>query len=225
MLEVYNLTRKYGVDKGIFDLSYTFKEGMVYALIGPNGAGKTTLINMIAGISEPDIGQVKLDGKNTLFRECKCKIGYAIPLNENKTKQTIMQFLDMVCAIKYDGKYMENIINTLTDFGLDSDKDMLLTECSYGMLKKIEIIASFIGFPKLIILDEPTNGIDTRGVIELKKYIAMAREKRCIVIVSSHVLDFTDAIKDETLFLKNGHLIEEIKTLETEEQYKQLFLI
>ena len=202
MLEICNLTKKYNDNKGIFNLNFRFEEGKIYAIVGPNGAGKTTLIQMIAGISEPMYGEIKLDGQNTLFRKCKSNIGYSLELSDNKTKQTILQFLYMVCDIKFGGKYKEDIIMFLNRFELEDDKDTRLSECSLGMKKKVGIIASFIGFPKLIILDEPTNGIDTTGLIVLKKCIEIAKNKQCIVIVSSHILDFVDKIKDEIIFLK-----------------------
>ena len=223
MLEISDLTKKYDEDKGIFDLSYTFSEGKIYALVGPNGAGKTTLIRMIAGISEPLSGSVKLDGQNTLSRKCKSQIGYALELTDNKTRQTIYQFLGMVCDIKFGGRHKDEILHFLRNFELENDKDVRLSDCSLGMKKKVGIIASFIGFPKLIVLDEPTNGVDTTGLIMLKKYIEKAKANGCIVIVSSHVLDFVDTIKDDIIFLKNGHAVVG-KGTTTEEQYKDLFM-
>ena len=207
MLEICNLTKKYDKEKGIFDLSYSFEEGKIYALVGPNGAGKTTLIQMISGINEPMKGQIRLDDQDTLLR----------------TKQTVLQFLRMVCDIKFGGEHKEDIMSFLTDFELEDDKDTRLSECSLGMKKKVGIIASFIGFPKLILLDEPTNGVDTTGLIVLKKYIESAREHNCIVIISSHVLDFVDSVKDEIIFLKKGHLVVGNKAT-TEEQYRALFM-
>lgn len=223
MLEICNLTKKFDMDKGVFNINYTFDEGKIYALVGPNGAGKTTLIQMIAGISEPMKGYIKLDGQRTLLRKCKARIGYSLEFSDYKTKQTVFGFLRMVCDIKFNGKYKEDINSFLKDFELDGEKDVRLSDCSLGMKKKVGIIASFIGFPKLIVLDEPTNGVDTTGLIVLKKYIEIAKERQCIVIVSSHVLDFVDTIKDEILFLKNGHAII-AKGMTTEEQYKNLFM-
>lgn len=223
MLEICNLTKKYDREKGIFDLSYSFEEGKIYALVGPNGAGKTTLIQMIAGISEPMKGQIRLDDQNTLLRKSKSQIGYALELTGNNTKQTVLQFLRMVCDIKFGGKHKEDIMSFLTDFELEDDKDTRMSECSLGMKKKVGIIASFIGFPKLILLDEPTNGVDTTGLIVLKKYIESAKEHNCIVIISSHVLDFVDSVKDEIIFLKKGHLVVGNKAA-TEEQYRALFM-
>ena len=133
MLEITNLTKKYDRNKGIFELNYSFEDGRIYALVGPNGAGKTTLIQMIAGISEPIEGEVKLDGQNTLSRKCKSRIGYALELSDNKTKQTILQFLNMVCDIKFGGKYKEDINSFLRDFELENDKNTRLSECSLGM--------------------------------------------------------------------------------------------
>jgi len=223
MLEICNLTKKYDKEKGIFDLSYSFEEGKIYALVGPNGAGKTTLIQMISGISEPMKGQIRLDDQDTLLRKSKSQIGYALELTGNNTKQTVLQFLRMVCDIKFGGEHKEDIMSFLTDFELEDDKDTRLSECSLGMKKKVGIIASFIGFPKLILLDEPTNGVDTTGLIVLKKYIESAREHNCIVIISSHVLDFVDSVKDEIIFLKKGHLVVGNKAT-TEEQYRALFM-
>lgn len=223
MLEINNLTKRYDSNKGIFELNYNFQEGRIYALIGPNGAGKTTLIQMIAGISEPVEGEVKLDGQNTMSRKCKSHIGYSLELAENKTRQTILQFINMVCDIKFGGQYKEDINSFLSAFELSNDKHTRLSECSFGMKKKVGIVASFIGFPKLILLDEPTNGVDTTGIIVLKKYIELAKRHNCIVIVSSHVLDFVESVKDEIIFIKNGRIIMENGNT-IEEQYRNLFM-
>ncbi len=119
MLEICNLTKKYDKEKGIFDLSYSFEEGKIYALVGPNGAGKTTLIQMISGISEPMKGQIRLDDQDTLLRKSKSQIGYALELTGNNTKQTVLQFLRMVCDIKFGGEHKEDIMSFLTDFELE----------------------------------------------------------------------------------------------------------
>ena len=129
----------------------------------------------------------------------------------------------MVCNIKFGGRHKDEILHFLRNFELENDKDVRLSDCSLGMKKKVGIIVSFIGFFKLIILDEPTNGVDTTGLIMLKKYIEKAKANGCIVIVSSHVLDFVDTIKDDIIFLKNGHAVVG-KGTTTEEQYKDLFM-
>ena len=223
MLEIHNLTKRYKNNKGIFEFNYSFEEGKVYALVGPNGSGKTTLMQMIAGISDPLHGTVELDGINTKARSCKKEIGYALELSNDYTKQTIYQFLTMVCEIKYKGKHTDEIDRYLKDFELERDGNTRIADCSLGMKKKVGIITSFIGLPKLIILDEPTNGLDTTGLIRLKRYIEKAREDRHIVIVSSHVLDFVDAIMDKIIFLKEGRIVS-CNGSSTEEQYRRLFI-
>ena len=184
MLEICNLTKKYDKEKGIFDLSYSFEEGKIYALVGPNGAGKTTLIQMISGISEPMKGQIRLDDQDTLLRKSKSQIGYALELTGNNTKQTVLQFLRMVCDIKFGGEHKEDIMSFLTDFELEDDKDTRLSECSLGMKKKVGIIASFIGFPKLILLDEPTSNLDSLNEGAILKSIYEERKDKTIVFVS-----------------------------------------
>ena len=223
IIEINKLTKNFGKHRGIENISFNVSKGESFGFLGPNGAGKTTLIQMIAGISEPIEGEVKLDGQNTLSRKCKSRIGYALELSDNKTKQTILQFLNMVCDIKFGGKYKEDINSFLRDFELENDKNTRLSECSLGMKKKVGIIASFIGYPKLILLDEPTNGVDTTGLIVLKKHIENAKMHDCIIIVSSHVLDFVERVKDEIIFLKNGHIVAG-KGVTIEEQYRNLFM-
>ena len=223
MLEIRNLTKRYKNNKGIFDINYSFEEGKVYALVGPNGSGKTTLIQMIAGISDPLSGTVELAGNSTMARSCKKEIGYALKFTNDYTKQTIYQFLTMVCEIKYKGKYTDEIDRYLKDFELTGDGNTRIADCSLGKKKKVGIITSFIGLPTLIILDEPTNGLDTTGLIQLKRYIEKAKESRHIVIVSSHVLDFVDAIMDKVIFLKEGR-IASCDGSSTEEQYRRLYI-
>ncbi|MGN0328782.1 MAG: ABC transporter ATP-binding protein [Lachnospira sp.] len=224
MLDVKNVTKKYKTGKGIFDFTYTFEEGKVYALVGPNGAGKTTLIKMLVGISEFQKGYIQLDGISTKSRECKKNIGYALDFYPNEyNRNTILQFLSMYCEIKYHNHYREDIQNILKDYELLDVANTAIEDCSLGMKKKVGLIASFIGNPQLIVLDEPTNGIDTTGLITLKNKIIEAKQRKSIVIVSSHILDFVDAVSDEVLFLKKGRMIPG-EHGNTEKQYRELFM-
>lgn len=223
MLAINNLSKIYDNNKGIHELNYKFEEGNIYAIVGPNGVGKTTLMRLIAGISTPTQGNVELDGIRTLSRECKINIGYAIEFSEDYSKLTVYQFLSMLCEIKYRGQFQEKIEEYLKEFCLDGEKNTRICNCSIGMKKKLGLIASFLGDPKVIVLDEPTNGVDTTGLIQLKECMKRARENGQIVVVSSHVLDFIDTIVDEILFLKDGKIVFSNGD-SIEEKYKNLYL-
>ena len=225
MLSVENLTKKYDKKHGINSISLNMEAGKVYSVIGPNGSGKTTLINSIAGLLKPDSGKILLNGEPTIFRSSKVNIGYALDEHDTYPDMTLIEMLQMIDEIKYNSSNNAQIEQLLTDFGLWNERYKLFKECSLGMKKKLGICISFLVNPPLILLDEPTNGIDTMGVIMLKKEILEAKENGSTVIVTSHILDFVDKVADMSFFLKDGELVKAVgndKPLEN--VYKMLYL-
>ncbi|MCM1258108.1 MAG: ABC transporter ATP-binding protein [Roseburia sp.] len=204
MLEVKNATKLYHRAEGIENVCLELENEQIYALVGPNGAGKTTLLRALAGLCPLDRGEVLLEGVSTVFRESKKHIGYALDFEEGCPKKTVWEMLDFVCEVKYQGGHGEEIKKLLCDFELWENRNKLIRDCSFGMKKKLQLAMSFLGSPKLILLDEPTNGVDTNGIFMLKRYVERAKEEGEIIVIASHVLDFVEKVADIVIFLKHG---------------------
>lgn len=224
MLIMNKATKKYDNGRGITDISYTLDRGKIYSLIGPNGSGKTTLVKCIAGMLNLSSGTIELNGYNTLRRDIKAEIGYALEEQDVYPDMTIYELLDLVNEIKYQGEFREQVDSLLKSFELWEHRHMLYEKCSYGMKKKTGVCISFLGNPTLILLDEPTNGIDTKGIITLKKEILRAKENESIVLITSHVLDFVRKVADWNLFLKEGKIASCLgNDVNLEMEYEQLY--
>ncbi|MCM1261555.1 MAG: ABC transporter ATP-binding protein [Butyrivibrio sp.] len=226
MLTINGVTKCYDGQNGIRDIDFSCKKGEVIALIGPNGAGKSTLLKVMAGVLKADKGCVLLDGCDTREYENRKQIGYMPDKMELAYGLTLKDFLHMVSDYKYDGRFREETGQALSMFGLSDYQNHEFCKLSMGNQKKAAIIAAFMGNPPLIILDEPTNGIDTMGIIALKQAIKAAQEMGSIVVISSHILDFVSTISDNNIFLKDGRIAAvEKENVKLEEKYKELYLL
>ena len=141
-----------------------------------------------------------------MLRQTKKRIGYAMDEEGSYPDFTLYELLHLANDIKFHGKYIKQIEELLKTFSLWDNRNMLYTKCSLGMKKKISLCLSFLGNPYLILLDEPTNGVDTKGIISLKKQIQQAKQKGVIIVVTSHVLDFVGQIADENIFINKGKI-------------------
>lgn len=230
MIRVEGITKNYGKNRGIFNLSMECSEGEVVSFIGPNGSGKSTSLKGIAGLLKLEKGYVLLDGKNTLDANTKKEIGYLpqrLNFSPNMTGYELIETINVLKFDRYHGTEEEEIQQLFHDFDLWESRHIKLRNYSVGMRKKIGIMIALMHFPKLIILDEPTNAVDTKGIITLKEYIEEAKELGCIVIVSSHILDFISSISTKNIFIKNGRverIVERGEHVNLEEVYKELYL-
>lgn len=225
MLEVSEISKLYSEYAGVRDISFQSPSSEVLALIGPNGAGKSTLLNMIAGVLKPDQGSILLDGMDVREIPTRRHLGY-LPDQISANPQTkLLDLLYMVSDYKYHGGHRDQIGSGIRAYQLEDYCGMKFHRLSMGTRKKVGILMAFMGMPKLIILDEPTNGLDTNGILQLKQDISDAREKGSIILISSHILDFVGAIADRSLFLKDmrlGAVAEKDENLE--EIYRKLYL-
>lgn len=225
MLIVQEIIKIYGEQAGIRDVSLTVDDGNVLAVIGPNGAGKSTFLKIIAGVLKADTGSVWIGDFNTADYGTRKKIGYMPEDFELSHKLTARCFLNMISDYKYEGKFKGDIDKAIVDFGLIQSVDKPFTKLSMGMQKKVAMIAAFLGHPKLIILDEPTNGVDTSGILSLKQYIKVAKKDGSVIVISSHILDFVGSVSDSNIFLKAGRVaVGENCKDNLDETYQALYL-
>lgn len=225
MLEIRSIDKIYSEGAGVKEISFSSEGGEILALIGPNGAGKSTLLSMISGVLCPDKGQILLNQKNVGDLETRKDIGYLPDQISVSPHIKVLDLLHLVSDYKYDGRYKSEIEKGIAEYHLEKYCNEKFSRLSMGTKKKIGILIAFMGTPDLIILDEPTNGMDTHGILELKKNIMEAKEKGSIVIISSHILDFVNSIADRNLFLKDMKIVKIAEKNENLEKiYTKLYL-
>lgn len=210
MIEVKQLTKTYGLHHALNDVSFKIANGKIYGLLGPNGAGKSTTMNIMTGCLAPTSGTVRINGFDVFDKPLQAKrlIGYLPeqpPLYEDMTP---MEFLAFVAEAK--GVDAERVIRQvkevleLTD--LTEMKDRLICNLSKGCRQRVGIAQALLGNPEIIILDEPTVGLDPRQLIEIRALIRKLGEDHT-VIISSHILSEISEICDELLVISGGRLV------------------
>ncbi|MCF0262040.1 MAG: ATP-binding cassette domain-containing protein [Sphaerochaetaceae bacterium] len=210
MIEAKHLTKRYGSNIAVDDLSFTIENGSVYGFLGPNGAGKSTTMNIITGCLGATAGEVLIDGFNILDKsiEAKRKIGYLPELPPLYLDMTGLEYLTFVAQAKgIDKNNIEKQINKVLDLTSTGDvKNRLLKNLSKGYRQRIGIAQALLGDPDTIILDEPTVGLDPAQIIEIRDLIKnLGRDHT--VILSSHILGEVQAVCDKIMIISKGKLV------------------
>ncbi len=210
MIEVQHLTRRYGDHVAVDDVSFKIRNGHVYGLLGPNGAGKSTTMNIIAGCLAPTEGRVLINGYDICENpiEAKRLIGYLPeqpPLFTDMTPAEYLTFVAEAKGVKED-KLDRQVKEAMTLTGLVSESNCLIRNLSKGYRQRVGIAQAMLGSPEIIILDEPTVGLDPQQLIEIRALIRKLGEKQT-VIVSSHILSEISELCDHVLILSEGHLV------------------
>ncbi len=212
MIEVSHLTKKYGSHLAVDDVSFTVEDGQIYVLLGPNGAGKSTIMNILTGYLSATSGQVTVAG-HPLPEEAdaaKACVGYLPEQPPLYPEMTVGEYLNFVAELKGVKKVpraqrKEQVLRAARRTGLEEVLPRLIRSLSKGYKQRVGIAQALLGSPKIIILDEPTVGLDPAQVIEMRKLI---RElgKAHTVILSSHILSEVQAVCQQVLILSKGKL-------------------
>lgn len=228
-LTIDHATALYDKSHGIQSITAAIDCGEITAIIGPNGAGKTTLMKAIAGLMPVSEGEILLSGLSTASRMCKPQIGYTQDNLDFYEKMTVFEVLDFICQIKYCGKFREEIEPYLKSYELFEQRNSYINALSMGMKRKLSIIMALIGTPQLILMDEPTNGIDTYGILQLKNDLSRCVQEGSAVIVTSHVLDFLEKICARCIFLKDGVIARDIRITDSnfnlDNIYQEIYMV
>lgn len=219
ILETKHLTKKYGSDYAVKDVNIHLAKGQIYGLVGRNGAGKTTLLRMISGLSKPTEGTFEVFGENGLNNPVtRVKIGCLIESPGIYSRLNARDNIILKCkALGIKEKSIADELLMLV--GLKNTGKKKTVEFSLGMKQRLGIAMALIGNPEIIILDEPINGLDPQGIIEVREIIQKLNKERNITfIISSHILDELSKIANKYGFIHNGELLEEITTEELEEK-------
>lgn len=208
MIEVKNLTKKYGSKKVLDNVSFTVESGEVLGFLGPNGAGKSTTLNIITGYISSTEGSVTIDGIDIMDDAIsyKKKIGYLPEIPPLYTDMKVWEYLDFVCELKKADKSCIDTI--LEEVKITDVKDYLIRNLSKGYRQRVGIAQALIGDPEILILDEPTVGLDPMQIIDIRGVISELGKKRTLII-SSHILSEISAVCSRVLIINKGKIIAE----------------
>ena len=211
MIEVSHLTKRYGGRCAVDDISFTVPDGGIYGLLGPNGAGKSTTMNVMTGYLSPTSGTVRIDGHDIVDEphQAKACIGYLPeqpPLYPDMTVREYLQFAAELKGVRSKAQRAEQIERAAGRTGLEGVMQRLIRNLSKGYRQRVGIAAALLGSPKIIILDEPTVGLDPAQMIEIRALIRDLGQTHT-VILSSHILSEVQAVCDQVLIIARGKLI------------------
>lgn len=208
-LEVKNLSKTYKNGRGMKDITFTVNRGEVYGILGPNGAGKTTLMKTITGLCRADQGEVKIFGFdiNNQFEEAMAQVGCIIESPAAYQYLSARRNLELLAYFYKDLK-ASRIDEVLTMVGLSTFENDLVGKYSTGMKQRLGLAQALLSSPELLILDEPTNGLDIEGMAEVRNLILqLAREQHLTFFVSSHLAHEMELTCQRVLLINNGHPI------------------
>ena len=223
MIEVRNLTKKYGDHFAIQDISFSLEKGKIYGSLGPNGAGTSTTMNIMTGYIAATSGEVIIEGHD-IFKEAeeaKKHIGYLPEIPPLYMDMTVWEYLFTVADLKGVPKSERKsmIGDVMEKVMLTNMKDRLIKNLSKGYKQRVGIAQTLIGNPDIIILDEPTVGLDPKQIIEIRTLIKRLGEDHT-VLISSHILSEIGAVCDHVVIINKGHLVVSDSTENLEKLFK-----
>lgn len=210
MIEVNDLVKRYGDHTAVDHLSFTIEKGKIYGFLGPNGAGKSTTMNMITGYIASTEGSVKIDGYDILEEpeEARKRIGYLPEIPPLYFDMTVLEYMKFAADLKKIPKdKKKTMIEEVMEMVKITDmKNRLIKNLSKGYRQRVGLAQAILGYPEVIILDEPTVGLDPKQIIEIRNLIKNLKEKHT-VILSSHILSEVSAVCDYVLIISHGKLV------------------
>ena len=210
MIEVSHLTKKYGSRLAVDDISFTVEDGVIYGLLGPNGAGKSTIMNILTGYLAATEGQVTVAG-HPLPEEAdaaKACVGYLPEQPPLYPEMTVAEYLDFAAELKGVKKADRpaQVQSAARRTGLEDVLPRLIRSLSKGYRQRVGIAQALLGSPRVIILDEPTVGLDPKQIIEIRELIRSLGQEHT-VLLSSHILSEVNAVCDKVLIMSHGKLV------------------
>ncbi|WP_195948919.1 ABC transporter ATP-binding protein [Clostridium saudiense] len=223
VLKTYNITKKYGEQLAVDNVNMTIKKGDIYGFIGQNGAGKTTLIRLITGLIHKSGGEIELLGANeeNELNKARTMVGSLIETPSFYTNMTARENLEVSRLVRnIPGK--KCIDEVLELVGLKDVEKKKVKNFSLGMRQRLGIANALMGNPKFLILDEPINGLDPMGIVEIRELLKkINKEKDMTILISSHILSELSELATTYGIISNGKLIEEITAKQLSEKCRQ----
>ena len=210
MMEVENLSRSYGATTAVKDVSFSIDNNEIVGLLGPNGAGKSTIMRMLSGALQPSAGTIKVDGKDIALNAhaMQASLGYLPESLPVYADLMVADYLDYAATLKGVAAAERGtaIADTLVALDLkDRALDPIRT-LSRGMKQRVGVAQAILGRPRLLILDEPTNGLDPEQTEDMRKLIKLL-SRRATIILSTHIMQEVEAVCDRVLVLNHGQLV------------------
>ena len=210
MIEISHLVKKYGGHYAVKDLDVTIQDGRIYGFLGPNGAGKSTTMNMITGYLAPTSGEVKIDGYDIMKEPeaAKKRIGYLPEVPPLYPDMTVGEYLRFAAQLKKipSGQRAKEVQRCMELAQLSEVKSRLIANLSKGYKQRVGLAQAVLGNPGIIILDEPTVGLDPKQMIEIRQLICSLGEKHT-VILSSHILSEVQAVCERVIIINQGRIV------------------
>ena len=210
MITVKNVTKKYGKFKAVDNISFEINDGEIIGLLGPNGAGKSTTMNILTGFIEPTEGEVIINGYNISKKPKKVKkcIGYmpeGVPLYKDMTVKEFITYMAELKGVKRE-QIKESVEQAIQDTWLQNVKKVLIRNLSKGYKQRVSMAGALVGNPEIIILDEPTVGLDPKQIIEIRNLIKKLGKNHTLII-SSHILSEISQICEKVIIINKGQIV------------------
>lgn len=222
MIVVKKLCKNYGPIKAVDNVNFCISRGEVISLLGPNGAGKTTLMRLITGFLEPTSGEVDIFGQDIKKHRISClkKIGYVPESGFLYNDMSSFEFLRFSANLRgIDGRQFEdNLRETVLNLDLEEVINQKIESLSKGFKRRVGIAAALIHKPEILILDEPTEGLDPGQKVSIRRFIK-DYGKHSIIIVSTHIMEEVEALSNRVILLNHGKLVKDT----TPNELKRLF--
>lgn len=211
-ITVKNLTKIYGEQRAVDNISFTVNKGEIVGFLGPNGAGKSTTMKMITGYLEPDAGDIRVSNINVTKDPlaAKKKVGYLPESNALYYDMYVKEYLDFVADVHKIPNRKSAIDNVITQVGLTREKAKKVGQLSKGYKQRVGLAAALLHNPEVLILDEPTSGLDPNQIIEIRNVIK-EQGKDKLVLFSSHILQEVEAICDRVIIINKGKIVADDK--------------
>ena len=227
MIEVTKLTKKYGGQVAVDELTFRLEKGRIYGFLGPNGAGKSTTMNMITGYLAPTAGTITIDGKDVQKEpeEAKKKVGYLPEIPPLYVDMTVWEYLKFVAELKkIAGKEQNEKVRQVMELTRITDvQDRLIRHLSKGYKQRVGLAQAILGDPEVIILDEPTVGLDPKQIIEIRGLIKQLGREHA-VLMSSHILTEVSVVCDHVFIISKGKLVASLDMDQLEKPLEDVFL-
>ena len=207
-ISVINLTKNYGSQKAVNQVSFTVNKGEIVGFLGPNGAGKSTTMKMITGYLESDEGEIKVCGMSVYLEqvETKKKIGYLPEANPLYLEMYVKEYLAFIAGLHKINNPEKRISEVIQLVGLGPESGKKIGQLSKGYKQRVGLAAALVHDPEVLILDEPTSGLDPNQIIEIREVIKKLGENKT-VLFSSHIMQEVEAICDRVIIINKGNIV------------------